>query len=406
MKRLFPLFLALVLALMCVPAFAEEGTEIEVLCNVTVDSFTKALEEIVAEFTEETGIKVVLSIPGTGYEELMKTRMAANDLPDVFCTHGWAVVRYGEYLRPLNDQPWIEYVNNAIAPVITDDDGNVLVMPSTYETFGVNYNATVLEEAGVDPAELKTWSDFEAACDKILAIGKIPVVVGGKDGWVAAQFFQSVCPSFFSDEATAELAAGTYDWENMSPVIERFIEWYNRGYFNVDAVTADYNTACEYFGKGDAAFYFCTTSVLAQAWVTSPDANLHVIPMPAWEADYAEQVACSGEYLTWGVWKDTAKEEAALKFLEFLAKPEYTKIFAETTTTPGGLTNAEYDLGSLTQDFLNLGNYPSLPVWDRTLPSGMFNDMITIGQSILAGENLAVSEYVDIFQESYDDKMM
>ena len=37
---------------------------------------------------------------------MMKTKMAANDLPDLWTTHGWSVNRYSEYLRPLNDREW------------------------------------------------------------------------------------------------------------------------------------------------------------------------------------------------------------------------------------------------------------------------------------------------------------
>ena len=51
-------------------------------------------------------IKVEFSAPGADYEKLMKIKMAANDMPDVFSTHGWAKVRYGDFLLDLRDQPW------------------------------------------------------------------------------------------------------------------------------------------------------------------------------------------------------------------------------------------------------------------------------------------------------------
>ena len=51
----------------------------------------EALEEVSNNFTEETGINVEFSAPGSNYEELMKTKMAANDFPDIWTTNGWSV---------------------------------------------------------------------------------------------------------------------------------------------------------------------------------------------------------------------------------------------------------------------------------------------------------------------------
>src|SRR5690242_6507395 len=57
------------------------------------------MKGIAADFTEENpNIEVDFQFPGSEYENILKVKMAANDLPDVFDTHGWAVIRYGKYL--------------------------------------------------------------------------------------------------------------------------------------------------------------------------------------------------------------------------------------------------------------------------------------------------------------------
>lgn len=407
MKKLLALLLSLSLLCTFAAAFAsaEDAEEIEVFTNVTMDEYQNAITELADKFTEETGIKVTLNIMGEGYEELMKTRMASNDMPDVFCTHGWAVARYGEYTRSMNDRPWAADVKGAIGAVTTNNDGELLVLPSTFSTFGINYNADVLAEAGVEVTDIKTWSDFEDACEKIKALGKAPIAMGGKDSWLAAQPFQVMCPTFLTEEQTAQLADGSFNWDDLAPVIERYISWAEKGFFNVDALTADFNTAAEYLGAGEACFYFCDTSPIVQALTYYPDANLHLFPIPAWEADYSEAVAASGEYLSWAVWKDSKHEEAALKFVDFLASVENTQTFAATTSCVAGLNGADIDYGDLSADYEVLGGVKGVPVWDRTLPSGMFNDMCTVGQGILAGDGDSVSDLVEIFRESYLDKM-
>ena len=58
----------------------------------------------------------------------MKTRMASQDLPDVFETHGWSVARYSEYLMPLNEESWASRIDEAILPVISDKNDNIYVL--------------------------------------------------------------------------------------------------------------------------------------------------------------------------------------------------------------------------------------------------------------------------------------
>jgi raffinose/stachyose/melibiose transport system substrate-binding protein len=56
-----------------------------------VGTQAKLLEEIARKFEQENpGINIDFSAPGSEYEHLMKLKMDAKDMPDVFSTHGWA----------------------------------------------------------------------------------------------------------------------------------------------------------------------------------------------------------------------------------------------------------------------------------------------------------------------------
>ena len=63
------------------------GKEIEIATYLTGDTL-EAYKEVIAGFESETGVKVTLDEYGEDYENTMKIRMASNDLPDVFETHG------------------------------------------------------------------------------------------------------------------------------------------------------------------------------------------------------------------------------------------------------------------------------------------------------------------------------
>ena len=82
-----------------------QGTEGDlVLATMSTGEVGQVLEEIIDAFMEENpDVHVEIQVNTTDYENLMKAKMAANDLPDVFMTHGWSLLRYSEYLYPLTD---------------------------------------------------------------------------------------------------------------------------------------------------------------------------------------------------------------------------------------------------------------------------------------------------------------
>ena len=99
-----------------------EGKTIEIATYLSGDTLS-AYKQVIADFESETGVKVTLDEYGDDYESTMKTRMASNDLPDIFETHGWSLIRYKEYLTDLSGEAWASELNNAALGVIKDSDG-------------------------------------------------------------------------------------------------------------------------------------------------------------------------------------------------------------------------------------------------------------------------------------------
>ena len=144
---------------------AGEPVTISVMAN-RIGTQAELLEQLTRKFEQENpDIKVEFSAPGSDYEKLMKIKMAANDMPDVFATHGWAKIRYGEFLLDLRDQPWATQLDPAIKPAVTDDSGKVYVLPMDQEKTGPAFNADILKQYGVEVP--LTWTDFMAACETI-----------------------------------------------------------------------------------------------------------------------------------------------------------------------------------------------------------------------------------------------
>ena len=388
------------------PAVEATGVTIEVATNVPGLQL-EVLGEVIEEFIAETGINVEFSVPGDGYEALMRTRMATNDLPDVFSTHGWAVARYSPFLRPLNDQPWVSQLSPLIAPMITCADGNVYVIPVDKDVGGIVYNRDILASLDIDVDDLVTWSDFEEALVITRDAGYIPVFLGGADDWTIGQFFNSVAPSYFiTNEAhnyQEELLNGTFDWELWAPLAEMFRDWNEAGFLNEDATTADYGTITRELGQGNVAFALFGNYAIADASAFG-DANLGMMWIPALDPS-DEPTLIAGERLAMGVWKDTPHEEEALMFLEFLARPDIMARLAEAGSMPAGFSGVYVDIGDVAQDIERYADLRTFPYFDRVfLPSGMWDDMCNTGIGILNG-SMSIEDVIRIMEESYLEKM-
>ena len=146
------------------------GSTLEVAVTYTGDQAT-TFQGLVDKFEEEYGVTVNIAEYGDDYENTLKTRMASNELPDVFQTHGWSLLRYKEYLMNLQDQPWVSDYDESALGVIQDDDGAIYVLMISELINGTLVNLDACDAAGVDPYAIHTWDDFTEACAKIKASG-------------------------------------------------------------------------------------------------------------------------------------------------------------------------------------------------------------------------------------------
>lgn len=375
----------------------------------STEAVTGALEASVKEFEAANPSIDIELIPGSAdYESLMKSKMAANDLPDLWSTHGWSVMRYSEYLTPLEDQAWAKNLHAAIRPVITSPEGHIFVLPLDVDVAGVAYNKDVISKAGINVAELKTWADLYEAMDKVKAMGITPVHIGGKDFWTVGNFFDWAAPAVYVTDTNNysgdDLKAGIFDTNKWEILASLFKDMYEKGYLNIDCLTSTYSDSARALATGEAAFEFYGNYVLAEAWTFDPNANLGFFPVPAYYAG-DEPSLISGERTTLGIWKDTKHPIEAKKFLDFLAQPAQMARIATANAIPAGLTTATSDTGKLKEDYAKWANAEAYPYFDREfLPSGMWDTMCSTGSGILSGDmspKQAAAKMLEDFKNLY-----
>ena len=251
------------------------GKTIEIATYLSGDTLN-AYKEVISGFENETGVKVTLDEYGDDYESTMKTIMASNDLPDIFETHGWSLIRYKEYLTDLSEESWAGDLNKAARGVIEDTDGKIYTLMTTGSCLGTAVNMNVCEAAGVDPWSIETWEDFNAACDKIKEAGYTPIAnyftsagaLANADGsWLNYEGEQ------FDDSAA--MLDGTWDWANYKVVLDYLQTWFDNGYLYEDCGTIKQADAIERCAKNECAFIVgIGTSYQAAVVAQNPDVKI------------------------------------------------------------------------------------------------------------------------------------
>lgn len=367
------------------------------------DPSLKVLQEITAAYEDANPGVTVELVPSTDtYEADIKVRLSSNDLPDIWATHGWSLLRYSQFLEPLDSQPWAGDFNEALAPAMQNEDGQFFALPIDTDVAGVVYNRTVLEEAGIDVATLTDWDAFEDALGTLKDAGVVPVSSSGKDSWFAGNIADFIGSGDFSEDTLQAFADGTFDEEGYTRILDHVAGWQEQGWFNPDYSSATTDDLGRALAEGTTGFVFVQNYLVATALGFNPEADLGYMPIPS---EDGKPFLVGGEGRAYGVAKDSANKEQALDYLAYLAEPENLSALAGSIGGIPGLTNAESDLGVLTEsyeEFVAPGEVPLQPYFDRVyLPNGIWDTMVTTTDGVITGQ-MTTADAVAQMKSSYD----
>jgi len=406
-KRLLALSLIVVVCLVLVniASFAASST---VTISVWINrppATAAVFQTIIDKFMKENpSIKVDFNAPAATYENLMKVKMAANDMPDVFSTHGWAIARYGNFLLDLRKESWASKVASSIKAQITDEKGKLYVLPLDQDKSGMTYNVDILKQYGVDVP--LTFDAFVAACEtiKTKSGGAVaPIHVGAADGWPTGQYYDYFATAALISPKVnyaKQLLDGTFDWAKWDVLPQKFLELWQKGYINKDFLTSKYADSAAAYANGKTAFGFYGSYIIDEAKKVNPNVNLGIMPIPSIVAGDGATFA-GGEMTTLGIWKDSKNIAAAKKLVAYFAKPENVKLVCEADYCPSGLNGVKVNLGVLQQYFDKYASLRVFPYFDRVyLPNGMWDVMCMNGQDLVAG-NVTPRQYSQNMEKEF-----
>jgi raffinose/stachyose/melibiose transport system substrate-binding protein len=165
----------------------EDATEIVIYQNKV--EIHDQLSAFAQHYTDETGVQVTVKTAGgdTPYAENLKAEFQSDRQPDIFVIEGMGGYNtWKSKLTPMADQEWMDLTSLEFTA-----DGETYGFPVAVEAWGMAYNTAMLEEAGVDPAELTSQEAYKEAFEKIdgmkeeLGIDSVVAMAAGPDmTWV------------------------------------------------------------------------------------------------------------------------------------------------------------------------------------------------------------------------------
>ncbi|MGA3879161.1 ABC transporter substrate-binding protein [Bacillus pumilus] len=350
----------------------------------------KAFEEVIREFEKEhPHLRIDANFPGNSYEDTIRVKMGANDMPDLFDTHGWAKLRYSEYVADLKEMDWVKQLDPSLDQILKDQDGKVYAYPLNQAKDGLSFNANLLKDYDIEVP--RTLDEFKSALMTVKEKSKgevVPLWIPGGDNSNIAQVFDELATPLLITSPNhrygKDLENGSFDWSLYTPLAQFMKELKDQDLLNKDVLTAKLSQAPELMAQNKIAFTFVGGSLGPEATELNPSIKVGTMPVPAiHEGD--KQSWIGGERFTVAAWKDSKHLKEAKQFIDFLAKPENAKKIAEGTSSEAALKQVKAkNYYSMFYD-----QYEEVkiePYFDRKyLPSGMWAVMATTGQELLAG---------------------
>lgn len=282
--------------------------------------------------------------PGGGEgDNLVKTRLATGDMTDLFSYNAGSLLQAlnpSDTLVDLTNEPFMENVDEAFKQTVAQN-GKVYGVPDqTAMAGGILYNKKVYEDLGLSVP--KSWGEFAANNEKIKEAGIAPVIATYGETWTSQLFVladyynvQAANPNF-AEEYTANKAKYATTPAAMAG-FEYIQEAYDKGWYQQDFATAQFNQGLELLANGQGAHYPMLSFALATIASNWPDKvndiGFFAQPGPSADKNGATIWMLLANYIPQTTTGE--KLEVAKDFLAFTVSPEAVAALNENVPPSG-----------------------------------------------------------------------
>ncbi|MGH0053003.1 MAG: ABC transporter substrate-binding protein [Sphaerochaetaceae bacterium] len=294
-------------------------------------------------FEEKYGVKIEVEVvpSGDAGENLRRTRVATQSLPDIFASSVGAKL-YESYpsenVIDIKDQPWIDNLDVNFKKAATIDGAVYGVPLAPSNVGGVFYNKKIFEDLGLDIP--LTWDEFLDTCEVIKNAGIAPVAApNSKTSLTQVPFLMNYYyvnhedPDFAEKYTRNEITLS--DSKAFLGGLQKMYDLAVNEYLNEDALATTVEDVAMMLGDGTAAMSIIRTNILSTMEVLVPDAieNFGFFPLP--DNDPNVRGVATWMPMAYLANKNATNPELALLFLEFMTTNEAVEAYL-TVQNPTG----------------------------------------------------------------------
>ncbi|MDD3920943.1 MAG: ABC transporter substrate-binding protein [Eubacteriales bacterium] len=315
------------------PAAApEQKQDITLTYMASQDWVMDAEIELGEKFTQETGIKVDYQIvPSDQYFNLLLTKLNTGECTDLFGSQAGqfdiiSQLNVEKNAVDLSAEEWTTRLDPLAAAEVSVG-GKVYGQPvqDASAVWAIAYNKKIFSSLNLQVP--KTYAEFKAVCDAILASGVTPVYEAVSDGWHHTLWFPELGPAIekkepgmaaklngnqakFADSATAKL------------IVEQIKDMVDSGYWGDNYMDNAFSDAAKYFAEGKYAMVLCQQGFPTEVNALDPN-------FPAEDVGYFVMPLADNQTLNMNpvvptrfVFSGSKNIDAAKAYMAFLARPE------------------------------------------------------------------------------------
>jgi raffinose/stachyose/melibiose transport system substrate-binding protein len=305
--------------------------------------YAEALTKKFNELNPDVKATVETQPAGTEGDNLMKTKLATGEMPEVFGYNTGSLFQAlspDKNLVPLTDEAWAKDLPQEFKTVVSTDNGLYGAPTGTTQAGGVIYNKLVYADLGLKVPT--TWAEFKANNDKIKAAGKVdPIEQTYGETWTSQLFvladFANVAAQ--DPEWAAQYTANKRKYADQ-PALQSFKnqqDAFDSGYFNKNFASAKYDDGVKAVATGTAAHYPMLSSAIAAINQNFKDnlGDVGFFAMPAQDAATTRMTIWLPNAVYIPKTTEGAKLDAAKKFVAFINSPDGCEIQNQINTVTG-----------------------------------------------------------------------
>ncbi len=302
-------------------AASSDGVTLEFQQWWAVEAPEGYVQAICDKFYEETGITVnLLSAPFADTKTQIVSGASTGTVADIVSVDSSWVYDFADQglLTDLTALMEADGFDQALTADQWKVNGAAYAIPIVNFAYPLFVNQGILEESGVTELP-KTWSEFEAVCQKIVDAGFYPIALNLDTS--SPSGIQNVYMGMaWASGINMKDADGNYKIAGNEDLKE-YAEWmkglYDKGYIYPGMASLKEADMTSKFAAGEIAFIVNSAAAISTWRKEAPELNLGAAPVPVRDDYTGESGMCVASWAV-GITENSEHKAEAMKFVEYL----------------------------------------------------------------------------------------